>query len=212
MKALVIGATGATGKYLVDELIKDSNYEAVSIFVRRSTGIRHPKLTEHFVDFSTVEKYASLITGDVLFSCFGTTLKDAGSQKEQWKIEFDIPARFAEIAKENGVSSFVLVSSVGASSKSRFFYPRMKGALEDKIIGLGFKQCVIFRPGMLNRPNTDRPAEKVILGVLRAVNGMGLFKKYRSLPTPLLAGKLAKAPKTLPDGKSVIEQDQIFGF
>ncbi len=54
MKALVIGATGATGKYLVDELLKGSDYESVRIFVRRPTGIRHPKLTEHVIDFAHI--------------------------------------------------------------------------------------------------------------------------------------------------------------
>lgn len=92
MKALIIGATGATGKELVDRLLGDNNYASVSVFVRRPFGKSHPKLTEHIVDFSDVNSFQDLITGDVLFSCLGTTLKDAGSKDNQWKIDFDIPA------------------------------------------------------------------------------------------------------------------------
>ena len=43
MKALVIGATGATGKDLVQILLQDPEYTQVTIFVRRSTGNAHPK-------------------------------------------------------------------------------------------------------------------------------------------------------------------------
>ncbi len=88
----------------------------------------------------------------------------------------------------------------------------MKGALEDRIAELAFKQYIIFRPGMLNRPGTDRLAEKIILQLLRAANSVGMLKKHRALPTPLLAGKLAKAPKMLPNGQSLVELNQIFEF
>ena len=80
MKALIIGATGATGKDLVDILLNDSDYKEVVIFVRRHTGINHPKLVEVLTDFDQPEKVASSINGDVLFSCLGTTLKAAGSK------------------------------------------------------------------------------------------------------------------------------------
>ncbi len=212
MKAIVIGATGSTGKYLVDELLRDPNYESVSIFVRRPTGKKHPKLVEHIIDFANLQQYADLITGNVLFSCLGTTLQDAGSQKKQWTIDYEIPANFAKIARKNGVLSFVLVSSVGADSKSKTFYTRMKGALEDRISALRFKQFIIFRPGMLDRPGTDRRMEKFILRLIRGMNYLGLFKKYRPLPTPLLARKLADAPKILSNGTSLVELDQIFSF
>src|SRR6188768_3268711 len=118
MKALVIGATGSTGKFLLDELIQDDAYTSVAIFVRRSTGRSHPKLTEYVIDFSQLEQYRDSITGDVLFSCLGTTLKAAGSKEKQWDIDFEIPARFAGIARENRVNTFVLVPSADASAKS----------------------------------------------------------------------------------------------
>ncbi len=212
MKALIIGATGATGRYLVDELLGRRDYELVTIFVRKPTGKKHPKLVEHVIDFTHVQQYADLVTGDVLFSCLGTTLRDAGSKEKQWTIDFDIPVAFAEIARWNSVSSFILVSSYGASSKSRSFYPRMKGTLENCISKIGFQQFAIFRPGMLDRPGTDRWAEKAVLCALRTVNSIGLFKKYRPLPTPLLAQKLAEAPTMLPHGRSLVELDQIFTF
>lgn len=51
MKALIIGATGATGKDLLGLLLNDPGYEEVVIFVRRHTGVAHPKLKEELTDF-----------------------------------------------------------------------------------------------------------------------------------------------------------------
>lgn len=212
MKALVIGATGSTGEFLVDELLADKNYESVTIFVRRATGKKHPKLVEQIVDFSNIDNYKDLIAGDVIFSCLGTTLKAAGSKENQKKIDFDIPVAFAKLARENGVSSFVLLSAYGAASKSKVFYSKIKGELEDRIKELNFEQYIIFRPGLLLRPNSDRFGEYAMAKILKAVNAIGLFKKFKPLPTDLLAKKLAKAPTVLPKGTSIIELDQIFSF
>ncbi|KUJ61222.1 semialdehyde dehydrogenase [Flavobacteriaceae bacterium CRH] len=212
MKALIIGATGSTGKFLVDELLADSNYTTVTVFVRKSTGNQHPKLVEQIIDFSKIDHYKDLIAGDVFFSCLGTTLKAAGSKENQKKIDLDIPATFARIARENEVASFVLLSAVGASSKSKVFYSEIKGKLEEKISELNFEQYIIFKPGFLLREGSDRLGEKVMAFVLKTVNAIGLFKKYKPVPTALLAEKLAKAPKILPKGKSVIELDEIFDF
>jgi uncharacterized protein YbjT (DUF2867 family) len=212
MKALLIGATGSTGKFLLDELIQDNDYTAVTIFVRRPTGRSHPKLTEHVIDFANLDELSGLITGDVLFSCLGTTLKDAGSQQKQWEIDFEIPAAFAKIARQNRVSSVVLVSSDGASPSSRIFYSRMKGELETAIAELDFGQYIIFRPGPLLRQGTDRTGEKIMLKVLGFFNGIGLLKKYKPLPTEVLAMKLAKAPWKLPQGTSVLKLHEITAF
>lgn len=210
MKALIIGATGATGKELVDLLLNDKDYSEVSIFVRRATGKSHPKLTEHVVDFSKLEGFKDLITGDILFSCLGTTLNDAGSKENQWKIDFDIPAEFAVAARKNGVNSLVLVSSYGASSKSSVFYSKMKGELEEYLNEFLFPQYIIFRPGPLIRENTDRWGEKVSVKIIKIFNSIGLFKNLKPITTHFLAKKLAKAPKLLSSGNTTLEVDQIF--
>ena len=212
MKAIVIGATGATGRELVNTLLGNEYYTAVSVFVRKSTNICHPKLNENIVDLSIAEQYADLIVGDVLFSCLGSTLKSAGSKKAQWAIDFGIPHKFATIARGNGVHSMVLVSAYGANPKSRLFYSRMKGELEGSIAELAFGQYIIFRPGMLLRPNTDRLGEKITAMLLGGLNTIGILRKQRPLPTALLAQKLAIAPTTLPDGESSVELENIFSF
>ncbi|HEY5749266.1 MAG TPA: NAD(P)H-binding protein [Chryseolinea sp.] len=212
MKALVIGATGAAGKDLVDILLQDADYTAVVIFVRAATQRRHPKLTEILTDFDNLDAVSQFIRGDVWFSCLGTTLKTAGSRDRQWHIDFEIPLKFAEVAKRNGVFSAVLLSAYGAKASSPLFYSMVKGKLEDQIESLAFDQYIIFKPAMLLRRNTDRSGERISAPLLNFLTGLGLFKKLRPLLTSLLAEKMAKAPKTLPPGLHIIMPDKIRDF
>lgn len=212
MKALIIGATGATGKDLVNTLLSDTSYQEVVTFVRKPTGSQHPKLKEIVTDFENLETVSHHVRGDVWFSLLGTTLKTAGSKNTQRHIEYEIPLKFAEIAKRNNVPVVVLLSAYGASSASNVFYSRIKGELEDAIVKLAFDPCIVFRPGLLVRKNTDRLGERTSAAVLNFLNRLGLFRMFRPLPTTVLAEKLAKAPKTLGPGKHVIELSKVFVF
>ena len=210
MKALIIGATGATGKDLVQILLQDPDYTALVIFVRRSSGITHAKLTEIITDFNNPKEVSTHIKGDVLFSCLGTTLKAAGSKEKQLHIDYEIPLQFAAIARRNGIAQVVLLSAYGASPTSNVFYSKLKGRLEEAINALTFEKYIIFRPGLLLRKDTDRFGERVMAGLLNFLNTLGLFKKYRAISTLILAEKMAKAPKIFTAGKHVIALDKIF--
>ncbi|MFT3702164.1 MAG: NAD(P)H-binding protein [Agriterribacter sp.] len=212
MKALIIGATGATGKDLVQVLLQDSFYSEVVLFVRRTSGITDPKLTEIVTDFDNLESVAASINGNVLFSCLGTTLKAAGSKDRQWHIDYEIPLRFAEISKRHGVSQMVLLSAYGASSTSSVFYSQLKGKLEEAITKLDFDGNIIFRPGLLERKDTDRAGERISSGVLHFLNRLGILRKFKPMPTAILAEKMAKGPKNFATGEHVIELSKIFSF
>lgn len=212
MKALIIGATGATGKDLVNVLLADPHYSEVLIFVRRSSGMVHRKLKEIITDFDKLEEVSEFIHGDILFSCLGTTLKAAGSKDKQWHTDYEIPSKFAEIARRNVVSKIVLLSAYGASPTSKVFYSGVKGQLEETIASFAFDQYIIFRPGLLLRKDTDRIGERISAAFLSFMNKLGLIRKFRPLPTSILAEKMAKAPKILTVGKHLIELDKIFGF
>ena len=126
MKALIIGATGATGKDLVTQLLADDTYSEVHCFVRKPLALSHPKLHAHVVNFDTPEVWADLLQGDVAFSCLGTTLAVAGSKEAQWRVDYDYQYAFAQQCKANGVPTFVLVSAAMANAQSKVFYNRMK--------------------------------------------------------------------------------------
>lgn len=212
MKALVIGATGATGNDLVNQLCLDNDFDAVEIFVRRRSDFHHEKVKAHIVDFDRPEEWNHLVRGDVAFSCLGTTLKSAGSKDKQWKIDYDYQFQFAKAAKENSVENYILVSAYGADSSSKLFYSKMKGELEEAVKDLNFESTTIFKPGMLERKDTDRNGEVLGLKIIKLLNKIGLFKSQQPLPTSVLAKAMINASKIKSNGFAEIKLHNIFSF
>ena len=209
LKALVIGATGAVGKDLVQQLIEDSSVERVDIFVRREVKIPSAKLVAHVVDFDHPETWADQLQGDVLFSCMGTTIKAAGSQEAQWKVDYTYQYEAAKAAKANGVPTYVLVSAIDANPKSKVFYTRMKGELDDAVQKLGFEGCFILRPPSLIRKGTDRFGEKAGIVAIRAFNAIGLMRNYTPMPTEAVAAAMIRLAKSGRKGVEIIESQDI---
>ncbi len=209
MKALLIGATGATGTDLLKKLLNDTSFDEVAVFVRKPIAVTNDKLKVHVVDFDRPEEWSHLVKGDVAFSCLGTTLKAAGSKEAQRKVDYDYQYNFARTAKENNVAHFILVSSFGANSKSDFFYSQIKGELEDAVKKLTLKKTTIFNPGMLQRKNTDRPGEVVAQKVLQFINMLGLFKKHKPLPTEVLAQAMMNAAKNQTNSYDIVKLNAI---
>lgn len=210
MKALIIGATGATGKDLLSQLLADDTYSELHCFVRKPLTLTHPKLHAHVVDFETPEVWADLLRGDVAFSCLGTTLAVAGSKEAQWRVDYDYQYNFAEHCRNNGVPTFVLVSAAGAKAQSKLFYNRMKGQLEDAVKALGFARLLIFQPSVLVRKGSDRKGEQFGLKMIVFLNKLGLFKRYRPMPTSVLAEKMRKEVAIAPKGVHTFTLDEIF--
>jgi hypothetical protein len=189
MHALVLGATGATGQELVKLLLEDSNFSKVSVFVRRAININHKKLIIHEINFSKLSQYNSLVNGDILFSALGTIKKQAGGKKAQFSVDYTYQYEFAKMAFENGISYYSLVSSVGANKDSIFFYPKIKGALEESVRSFNFKKIQIFQPpSLIRQQELMRLGEKISIKLLNGINKLGLLKNLK----PLLVKDLAK--------------------
>ncbi len=121
--ASILGSTGMIGSYLLDQVLADDYFGTVRVLVRRPYPKKDPRMEVRLVDFNDAESVKLALEGsDVIFSCIGTTQKNVKGDNELYrKIDFDIPLKAARFGKEAGCKSFVLVSSVGANSKSSTF-------------------------------------------------------------------------------------------
>lgn len=210
MEANVIGATGLVGSHLVNILLENNKFNKVRIFVRRKSGLSHPKLEEQVVDFSNEKTWGDYLKGDVLFSALGTTLKQAGSKKKEYEVDFTYNLNFAQKAKESGIENYVLISSLGADAKSRIFYTRMKGELDEAVSNLGFKNLAILRPASLTGDRKERRSmEEITVPLLRVVTKF-IFKKYRPIHGETVAFAMLNAV-LFPDFNNTIwEANEVF--
>jgi len=209
--AIIIGATGLVGSHLLQQMLDDDRFGSVAIFVRRTTGISHPKIKENIIDFEKPDEWRHLVRGDVIFLALGTTLRKAGSKQAQYLVDHTFQYQFASMAALNGVPELVLVSSAGASLKSRFFYMRMKAELERDIERLNFEKKVFIRPGALTGLRQEKRAgERFGVAVLRMVNGLGLFKKYRPIHAGVVARAMVNATFAENKGAEIHELDAVF--
>lgn len=210
--AIIIGASGLTGRALLQQLLQDDYFAKVIVFVRTKLDITHSKLTQHCIDFDSLDQFQELIKGDVLFCCLGTTIKTAGSQKAFKKVDYTYATEFAKIAKQNNVSTFCLQSSLGADSNSTNFYLKVKGETEDFIRELNFVSFTSFRPSMLLGNRTEfRLGEnigKIVMQVLSFVF-IGKLKHYKAIHVNQVASAMIKQSKLNKPGNIVIENDEI---
>ena len=204
--AIVIGATGASGQEIVNFLLKDPNYDTVNIFVRRKVDSTDVKLNVYVIDFSQLHLYKDLIKGDVLFSALGTTIKDAGSKDKQFLVDYTYQYEFAKIASENGVDTLSLISSIGANKKSNFFYPKIKGKLEESVKLLSFKKIQIYQPpSLIRQVELRRIGEKVTVKLFQWFNSIGLFKSLKPISVTFLASKIVS-------NSHLIKKDRVTTF
>jgi uncharacterized protein YbjT (DUF2867 family) len=179
-KALLFGSSGLVGGHLLNQLIKDTNYSKIKLFVRSVPEISDPKVEIIKTDFNSLENHKEDIKGDDCFFCIGTTKKNSPDKDDYRRVELDIPKEIAKIAKSNLVNSFIYVSALYANPKSSGDYVRFKGLVEEELKELNFPKLGIMRPSFLMGNRKEKRASETI--------GIFVFK----LLSPLLLGPLKK--------------------
>jgi len=97
---------------------------------------------------------------------------------------------FARIAKAAQAQRFIVVSAVGAAARSKNFYLRTKGEMEEAVAALGFSGLAILQPGLLLGSRREmRPLELIARLVMPLVNPLlvGSSAVYRGIPTRTVA-------------------------
>ncbi len=190
--ALIFGSTGLVGKNLLNQVINNSNYSKIKIFVRSSPDISDRKIEIINTDFKDLEIIKNSITGDDCFFCIGTTKKNSPDKKEYRRIELDLPKQIAQISKSNNIKSFIFVSSGFADPKNSGDYLKFKGLVEEEIKSLNFEKIGILRPSfLLGKRKEKRLGEKIGISIFKFLSPLfvGPIKKMK----PIHSEKVAKA-------------------
>ena len=209
--ALVFGSTGLVGGHLLDQLIKNENYNKIKLFVRSEIIINDLKVEIVKTDFNNMEKHKEEMTGDDCYFCIGTTKQNSPDKDEYRRVELDLPKQIAQITKSNSVNSFVFVSSGYADPNSSGDYLKFKGLVEEELKRLSFNKLGIMRPSFLIGDRKEkRLGEKLGIFVFKLLSPLflGPLKKMK----PIQSEKVAKAMIKISNGdfrQQVFESNEI---
>ena len=177
-KAIVIGATGGVGTYLVQKLMDSELCSKVTV-ISRMECTKAPKLTniiwDDFSEYLLKDKDENVEVfknHDVLFCCLGAPEKALIGlmfNKKKYEpmfqtIDYDYTVGVASVAFKAGIPHFSVISSSGLSEEGTFPYIRIKWKMEQAVKRLGFKNLSIFHPSHLMKP--ARAEEKFLKKIL----------------------------------------------
>ena len=140
LNAIVIGATGAVGRELVDYLLSNNNYNKISIFVRRiiDRWVDLPEGKKERLNIIEIENLDCLsneneiksllndnLQYDVLFNTLGSRV---GRGNEEFrKVDFTYVVNSCILCEKLNISHFSNCSAGNADRNSCFLYSRVKG-------------------------------------------------------------------------------------
>ena len=209
--AIILGGTGLTGSLLLNRLIADDSYGSIKLFSRKASGNTSPKIKEFIGDVLLLEHFKDDFTADEVFCCVGTTSSKTKDRTVYRAIDFGIPFAASKLARENNIPTFLVMSSMGANAKSKIFYSRTKGEMEQAVIGEKIPYTYILRPSLIMGKRTERRIGESVGGVVMKFTNaflVGRLKKYRPIEADCIAAAMINLTKTKPP-TGVVNSDKL---
>jgi uncharacterized protein YbjT (DUF2867 family) len=197
--ALLAGASGLTGGYVLDALLGAADFGRVIAVTRRPLAREAPRLANRIVQFERLEAQLRGVTCEVALCCLGTTIARAGSRERFREVDVGYVVAFARAALAARAQRLVVMSSAGADPRSRNFYLRTKGEMEEELEGLGFAALDILQPGLLLGWRREmRPLELAATALMPLVNPLLVGKRaaFRGISARQVAAAMVGATRS----------------
>lgn len=196
--AIIVGATGLVGRFLLSYLVMDKSYQKIIAISRTPLPLKDSKIENICVPLSDLQKIQDQLVGVDVYCCLGTTIGKAGSQEKFKEVDYTYPFTLASICKSNGANSFTLVSAMGANSNSKIFYNRVKGELERDLLKLNYASLNILQPSLLTGLRKEfRLGERIaqsMMNIFKPIMVAGL-SKYKPIEAMVVAFTMHGLPK-----------------
>ena len=204
--ALILGATGLVGSECVRQFGASPMFTRVIALTRRPLPPAASNGVEvHVVDFEHLEHTAEHFRVSHIVCALGTTIKKAGTQERFRRVDHDYPVAAARLGLREGARHFLLVSALGASARSRVFYSRVKGEVEDAIRALRYPSFTVVRPSLLLGERTEaRLGESIGKLFAKVIPG-----RYRPVHASAVAAAILRAAIEYKAGETIIESGEI---
>jgi uncharacterized protein YbjT (DUF2867 family) len=213
--ALIAGASGLVGAHLLDLLAGSSDYQTIHVFTRKTLYTNSLKVVEHLVNFDELLTMKFDFPVDHVFCTLGTTIKKAGTKSNFRKVDYDYIITLAKKAKEMNAEKFLVVSSLGANSKSMIFYNRVKGEVEAELKNQFMPHLYIFRPSLLLGQRAEkRTGEKAAAYFYMVLAPLfsGPLRKYKGIEAKKVASAMIQTALTNTESFKIMESDEMQNY
>ena len=210
-KATLLGASGLIGGHLLELLKNDEAFTDIKILVRRKLDINDPKVKQAVIDFEDKTSFQSeIIPGSIMFCAVGTTnSKVKGNKALYRKVDYDIPVNAAQFGLAKGCPRFVVVSSLGADSKSSNFYTKLKGEVEDRLLEMNFSSLHIFRPSLLLGERKEFRFGETLAKILMNTFSFLMPAKIKPIQAKVVAKAMLSVSKSQNKGIQIYHNQDI---
>ena len=208
-RTLLLGASGLVGSEALRIALDRSDISRVVAPTRHALP-QHPKLINP-VSSSLESLLPELPSWDVgsVMCALGTTRKQAGSDQGLRHVDYELPLAFAQTAHHAGVTTFAVVTSIGATPASPLFYARTKGELERDLAKLGFRSLTFLRPMFLDGDRAEARRGEAAVVTLAKTFAPLLPGFFRVSPVSVVARQLVAAAVEPRDGVHVISSRDL---
>lgn len=210
--ALIAGAGGLTGSYLLDMLLKHDEYHQVLALVRKPLPVQHKKLIQVETDFDTLENYSPPFPVTDVYCTLGTTIRNAGSQSAFRKVDHEYVIKLGKFCAKNQVQRMLVVSAMGADPHSGIFYNRVKGEMEAELKESGIPSIWILRPSLLLGKRAEfRIGESIaqfLMGGLKFLFVAGLLR-YKPIHVKQVASNMIRCAFLHETGFHIVDNAEM---
>jgi uncharacterized protein YbjT (DUF2867 family) len=209
--ALLLGATGLVGSECLKRLVTDDYYSRIIVLTRRALAdaVGSTKIESHVIDFNRISDYRDLLKASHVFCTLGSTIRKAGSKEQFYKVDFTYVHDIAGLCAEQGTEHFLVVSAMGADARSRIFYSRVKGELEEALQRLPFRGLSVFRPSLILGDRKEYRLKEEISKRVMSVFAFAIPGKYKPVEAADIAKAMLKTAHAGPAGLRIYESDEI---
>jgi uncharacterized protein YbjT (DUF2867 family) len=149
MNLLILGSSGLVGKNALQQALTHPYVTRVVAPTRKPLPADSKLINPLAEQLDTLLPAVAGWEIDAVICALGTTSKKAGSKEAFRHVDYDLPLAFAKQAHQTGAETMALVSAIGASVSSSFYYAKTKGEVERDVAAVGFRSLTIFRPSII---------------------------------------------------------------
>ena len=213
-RVLLVGASGLIGQEVISLYTGREDLHLIALVRREMKLPKGLRIEVLVADPAEWTQAVHTIAPDKVLCALGTTIAQQGGDQEAFAaVDRDLVLQVARAAKDAGATSFTVVSSVGADPRSKNFYLRTKGEMEDALRKLRFPRLDVLRPGLLkgDRREGGRPLEKLgrIASPVTDLFLQGERRKYRSIAARDVAQAMLRTTREKARGQFAHTRDGI---